>query len=49
MKYQILKITLLFIIYLKINFHHSQAIKKKKKSPHETFLEIAAKTNLRNG
>ena len=23
--------------------------KKKKKSPHETFLEIAAKTNLRNG
>ena len=30
MKYQILKITLLFIIYLKINFHHSQAIKKKE-------------------
>jgi len=34
MKYQILKITLLFIIYLKINFHHSQAIKKKKRNLH---------------
>lgn len=45
-----LKITLPLIIYLKINFHRYKAItKNKKKSPHETFLEIAAKTNLRNG